>query len=233
MECSVSELVDYIYCPARAFIARSAQLRPPKQIILDRMRNALHGLIVRSIGKENFNDGDIEDTVGMIFEDLNYDTIAKDRSSITETLVNLDRLIHSFEMVIRGPAIPFRAEYGKHAVMSEIDFTVTDTKRGYIYPCVVDFSHTRYDIEYNPVQYRAHLVHDFMKLEHTNTQVCILSPNSGKRFFYNAPRYAGVLRLSIEETLSMINADLYPVRISWTCVGCPWRGLCHTLAKHR
>lgn len=234
LECSISELMEYIICPASYYISTNPDNRPPKHLIRHRMYLGLNDLTFRSLDTGRIDASNIPRIVPRIFEGLSYNTIQKDIEVITTAYNNLISMLSTMELTLTGSVSPFDIAYGGCIIKSHHDITVRDNKNNRLYPIVVDFSNTKYEPFYNPIIYRCHTVSKNMAISGTNTEVEVLSVMSGKRWTYDKKRYELILEASIAETLQMMKQECYPIRVTWACAGCYYRGICHKLiAKER
>ena len=134
-------------------------------------------------------------------------------------------------MTITAPEESFEYAVDGKIIQSRIDLKVKDGRTGFIYPALVDFTNSKYEPSYNPIAYHAQTIVDLLNLMETNTNVLILSPSAGTKWFYDKRKYGNLIQASLREALIEIEHDFVGVRFGWWCSGCYYRGICHKLTK--
>ena len=153
----------------------------------------------------------------------------KDINAITQAYANFQNMLSMEEYSLVGALQLIEHTYERVIVKSRIDCTVKSGKNGRIYPAIIDFSRTQYDVEYNPIVYHAQTVVDHLDISNINTDVLILSIGTGKQWVYNKRKYDKLIHESIREAIVEIKHDFCACRFGWWCTSCPWRGICHNL----
>jgi len=226
---SDSSLMDYIVCPAKSFINMYSEKKSPRQIARDRFRPMLAEIALGMMSEEITIDEDkVAEVVAKAFTDIEYWKKYIDVKAVTSMFTNFVNMIHRDEFTVSGLAKKFTSVYEGTPINSQIDLMITDRK-GRINPTIVDYSNTKYDNVYNPVLFRCQLVCDYLQTVGTNTPIRVLTICAGKQWQYDQNRYAALMKASIEEYLTMMDNDWYPLRVGWWCAGCFYRGLCHRL----
>jgi CRISPR/Cas system-associated exonuclease Cas4 (RecB family) len=219
----ISMIEDYAICPARAYMNTDLKEKPVKQQILSRMRRGLNDVLLASMGKPDFDPSAIDRVCNLIAGEGDVEDTAP---FFRDLFVNFNYLLKEYEYTITGAVMPFELAYNGIIVTSAIDFTVKDEKRGYILPCIFDFSKTKYEPHYNPIVYRTQTLVDHMDILKKNTEVVVFTPASGKRWVYDKARFSKSINISINEMVQAIKDELYYHRVGWWCAGCPYRGIC-------
>ena len=232
MTFSDSVLMDYIVCPARAFINLYSEKKSPRQVAKDRYPLMLYEIAIHMLNGNRISDPGVlvDSVVSKAFSDLDYWKREIDLLAIKAMFVNFINMIPRDEFVIDGLARKFTNTYGDIPISSQIDLTISDRK-GKICPTVIDYSNTKYDVFYNPILYKCQLVCDHIKSLGSNTTVMVLTICAGKQWPYNQSRYDTLMVASISEYLTMMEQDMFPARVGWWCVSCPYRGICHRLIE--
>jgi hypothetical protein len=227
---SDSALLDYIVCPAKAFINSYSGKKSPRQQARDRFYPMLSEIAVNMLGGNRPIDPDslISDITLKAFGDLEYWKREIDLKAVHSMFTNFIYMISRDEFTVSSLSKKFSITYNSMTIDSQIDLNVTDRK-GRICPTVVDFSNTKYDNIYNPILYKCQMVCDYLKTLGTNTQVLVLTICAGKQWPYDQKRYDGIMTASIKEYLAMMDQDFWPARVGWWCVNCYYRGICHRL----
>ena len=230
---NIQEVVDYVVCPAKSFINMYSKDLPDRQKAFSRLRNALQEIGIHMIGKDYPDDKEelLDSIVSNVFKDLDYNQMTKDMKSLREVFDNFIKMLPGNDLIIEALEKEITVEYGDYQLKSQIDFMVRDTKRGIKCPLIVDLSRTKYEPFYNPITYKCQTVTDFMDAFGTNTEIIVLTPNTGKKWLYRKSIYGPIISASLTETLLCMNMELHPVRFGWWCAGCYWRGICHKMME--
>ena len=230
--CDIDQIREHITCKARRLLNEIAPSKPTKLILQTRKQQGLNDLTLKHLDRNELSNGDILKTVSRVFSGMNYEGMDKDMEAITTSYINFSNLLLDGEYTLTGSIQPIEHTYHRVIVKSRIDCTVKSGKDGRIYPVVVDFSKTQYDVGYNPVAYHAQTVVDHLDLcGLDNTEVLILSVGSAKQWIYNRRKYSALIHDSIMESVYEIKHDFNACRFGWWCTSCHWRGICHSLIR--
>jgi len=226
----IEQIIDHAICEAKCYLNMTLPQKPQRLQARDRLRLILNELTLRSLDKKDLGgEKRIAEVVAKAYADLEYEKKEKDMEATALMFQNMSNMMEEYDLVLNGSVVPIEVAVNGHIVTSVIDCVVDDKKRGYRYPVIVDFSHTRYDPQYNPVIYRCQPAADYFNIAGTNTQVCVLSISSAKRWFFDHKKYGDLIRLSIKERIDGIVDERFPIRVGWWCSGCDYRGICMKL----
>lgn len=229
----VEQIREHILCKARRLLNDIAPNKPVKYLLQLRKQQGLNDLTLKYLDRNELTESDVRKTVSRVFSGFDYDTMEKDVNALATAYMNMINLLIEGEYTLVGSIQPIEHTYDRMIVKSRIDCTVKSKKTGRIYPTLIDFSRTQYEVEYNPISYVAQTIADHLDLANVNTEILILSVGTGKQWIYNSKRYGSLIHSSILETVYEITHDLCAVRFGWWCPGCHWRGICHSLVdKH-
>ena len=230
-EIGVDDLVDYIVCPARFYLATATDIKSNRRIVRERTRRAFNTLVFQNLGRDRLEQSQIEKMMGEVFSGLSYDSIAADMKDFAAAAVRFSNMLTDNEYKIHGPLVPITFVHNNIVVNSDMSLSIKEMRNGFIYPVVLDFSKTKYDPSYNPVVYRAHTVAEHFEVKGTTTNIHVLSVGADRHWIYDHRKYFTAIRTSLRETIDMIRADLYPLRFGWWCSSCDFRGMCHKKVK--
>ena len=232
-EVEVDDLIDYIVCPAKYYLSVNSELKSNRKIVRLRSRKALNELVFNSVSKDFIDTKLIDNAMQKVFQDLSYDQIEKDRLQFVTSAIRLSNMISDNGFVIHSPLKPVTYNYNNTVINSDMSMAIMELRNRFIYPVVIDFSKTAYEPSYNPIIYRAHILAEHFELKGSTTNINVFSIGSGKRWIYDHIRYFSSIRASLNDSIEMLRAEMYPLRFGWWCSSCDYKGLCHKKFKKK
>ena len=227
----IDDVQAHIICKARAFLNRTVEKRPARQIIQERRRKALADLSFKTLNLSRIPEKAIASAVQSIFYNMDYPELETDRSATAALLSNLSAMLEGNEFTVTSGSRAIDYALDGMVLNSRIDITARCESTGYIHPVVVDFSNTRYEPFYNPIVYHAQSIVDFLDLNGTNTTVKVFGISGGSIWDYDHRKYGPIVHASLREAMHEMKHEFFGVRFGWWCAGCPYRGICHALIK--
>lgn len=228
-------IMDYVVCPAKAYITLKTKEVPARQKVRDRLPKGLSEISLTMLNGSAPKNAEalVLDVTMRVFDGMDYEHRERDFKAIIQMYQNYINMIPTKDLKVDGLARPFDVAYNGTVVTSQVDLLVHDIKSGRKMPAIVDFSSTKYEPGYNPIVYRCQMVNDYLNINHTNTDVLVLSVSTGQVWPYLKLSYGPLLHAAICEIITAMKSDLFPVRFGWWCAGCYWRGICHRMLEVR
>ena len=232
---SADTILDYVVCPAKAFITMKSRDVPARQRVKERLPKGLSEITLTMLNGNRPKNPEalVADVTTRVFDGITYDHRDRDFEAIVKMYMNYINMLPTKDLKVDGLARPFDIAYNGTVIESQVDLLIHDIKTGRKMPAIVDFSNTKYEPGYNPIIYRCQMVTDFLNINQTNTDVLVISVSTGQVWPYMKLSYSNLLHAAICEMITAIKADLFPVRFGWWCAGCYWRGLCHRMLEVR
>ena len=228
---TIDAISTHIICKARAYLQDTNTAKPARVIVQERRRKALADVINKSLDSFVLSDPAIAAASRHLVQGLAYPESDKDVEAFVRVLTNLSYMLEDANYQITGGRKTFEYAIDGMLLRAAIDMTVRDMTSGYVYPALVDFSHTRYEPYYNPVVYHAQAIVDYLELTGTNSQVLIFTAAEGKVWKYDHRKYGAMVHASLAEAMHERTQSFNGARFGWWCSGCPYRGICHSLLK--